>query len=241
MCIQDMQIDLEEFISQILKKWKMVVIITALSVGTFLITVLSFGERIEVPHSEEYLYYEDALERHLRYVDDSVLMKLDPTCFYEKTLFLRNIEDKELMENYVCSTEIWEDLKTDYVKKYLPELIVWEESEDKETIKVTLRHKTSQECEEWAEYLKEQINAYDDRVEVSIGFEKVLADEDVQLEQLRRYTRTDHIKGLLQEARAGYTIEISIPVTLITGVIFGVVLSIFIILIQSILKNMKRV
>lgn len=235
-----MQISLEEFLKYLLKKWKLIGAIVVLCAGLFTVTAAMFGEEIVVPHSEEYLFYEDALARHLVYVDDSVLMTLDSTCFYERTLFLRNITDKELLKNYASSSEIWEDLQTDRVKKYLPELLTWNENTETGTVELVLYHATSEECKEWAEYLSEKLCAYDSAVEVIIGAEKITADEDIQEEQLRRYTRTEHIKSLWLDSRAGYTIRVSLPVAAITGMIAGGMLSIVVILLKCMFDNMKR-
>lgn len=237
-----MQINLEEFIKYFLKKWKLISVIILLSAGIFIGTAAMFGEEIVVPHSEEYLYYEDELARHLVYVDESVLMTMDPTCFYERTLLLRNISDKEILKNYAISSEIWDDLETDRVKKYLPELLVWND-EETDTVELILRHATSEECEAWAEYLSEKLSAYDPSLEVIISEERIAADEDIELEQLRRYTRTEHIKSLWLDSRAGYTIKVSIPVAAAVGVIAGGMLSIVLILLIYMIheKRGKRI
>lgn len=215
--VESMQINLEEFLMQLMKQWKIFGIIVVLCAILFAGVAALFGKEISVPHSEEYLFYEDALARHQVYVVESVLMTLDPTSIHERTIFIRNITDKELLESYVMSSEIWEDLETDRNKKYISELLTWNEDTSTGNIELVLRHETTEECEVWAEYIKEKIYEYNSSVEVIIGPERIVADEYVQQEQLRRYTRTEHIKSLLLDSRAGYTISISIPIASMIG------------------------
>ena len=240
MQVERIQINLEEFLKYILKKWKCIFAIIIICVGMFVGTAATFGEEIVVPHSEEYLFYENALERHLIYVDESVLMTLDPLCIYERTLFLKNITDKELLKDYAASIEIWDELQTERVKKYLPELLTWNENAETGDVELVLRHGTSQEAAKWAEYISEQLKKYDNSIDVTIGTERIVADEDVELEQLRRYTRTEHIKSLWLDSRAGYTIRVSLPVAAVVGILTGTVCSMAIVLFEFVFKNIKR-
>lgn len=240
MKLENMTISLEEFVKYLVGEWKLFMCIIVLCASLFAGTAKWFGEEIHVPHSEEYLYYEDALEKHLIYVDESVLMNLDPLCIYERTIFLKNISDKELLEDYATSIEIWDELQTESVKKYLPELLKWNENAETGNVELVLRHGTSEEAIEWAEYISEQLKKYDNNLDVMIGAERIVADEDVELEQLRRYTRTEHIKSLWLDSRAGYTIRVSIPVAVVTGTVAGVILSIVIVLFEFMLKRVKR-
>lgn len=225
MSVERMQINLEEFLKQFVKKWKFIGIIVVLCTVLFAGTAAMFGKEISVPHSEEYLFYEDALARHQVYVVESVLMTLDPTSIHERTIFIRKIADKELLESYVMSSEIWEDLETERNKKYISELLTWNEDLSTGNVELVLRHETTEECKSWAEYIAEKIDEYDSSAEVIIGPERIVWDEYVQQEQLRRYTRTEHIKSLLLDSRAGYTIRISIPIAAMTGGLLGFLLA----------------
>lgn len=235
-----MTIDLDEFARYMLQKWKMIGIIVVLSVAVFTGIAVSLGEEISVPHSEEYLFYEDALERHLKYVDESVLMTLDATCFYERTLLLRNMSDPEMLKLYAESQEIWEDLETDRTKKYLPELLVWNLVEGTADVELVLKQATSEECREWAEYIAEKLSEYDSEVEVIIGPEKISADEDIQQEQLRRYTRTEHIKSLWLDSQAGYTLKVSVGAAALIGGVVGMLLSVSVAIVQKLIDQNKK-
>lgn len=236
-----MTIDLDEFLRCVIQKWKTSAIIIVVFAVLFAGIANSLGEEISVPHSEEYLFYEDALARHLKYVDESVLMTMDSTCFYERTLLIRNIEDEEMLKLYAESSEIWEDLETDRNKKYLPELLVWNQIEAAGEVELELRHATSAECGEWAEYIARKLSDYDEQLEVIIGPEKIMADEDIQQEQLRRYTRTEHIKGLLLDSRAGYTIKVNVAAAAATGAITGMVVSLIVMIIQMLIIQNKQI
>lgn len=237
-----MQISLEEFLKYFIKKWKMIGVVILVCVILFAGTATMFGEEISVPHSDEYLFYEDALARHLMYVEESLLMTLDPTSIHERTIFLRNISDKKILESYVASSEIWDELRTDRNKKYISELLTWKDNPEIGSAELVLRHETAKECEEWAEYIAGKIIQYDPDLEVIVGPERIVADEEVQLEQLRRYTRTEHIKSLLLDSQAGYTISISIPVAGAVGGLMGSVLSVVLVFVLFIFdKNSRNV
>ena len=237
MKLENMTISLEEFIKYLLNKWKIIgcsiVVCTALFCGS----AVMLGEEIYVPHSEEYLFYEDALARHLRYVDESVLMTLDPTCIYERTLFLKDISNEEALHDYVQSLEIWDELETDRTKKYLPELLTWNKNETSGDVQLILRHGTSEECETWINYISDRLKAFDPQVKTSVGKERIVADEDVQLEKLRRYTRTEHIKSLWLESQAGYTLKVSIVGAVFMGVLSGGIVSVFGLLVWYVIKE----
>ena len=230
-----MTISLEEFIKYLVSKWKIIILAVILNAAVFLSAAALLGEEISVPHSEEYLYYEDALERHLVYVEESALMTLNPNSIYERTIFVDNITNKTMLNDYIVSLEIWDDLNTERTKKYLPELLTWNEIEEK--VEIVLRQGSSAECEEWTNYIAAKIKDFDQKAEVTIGVERIVADEDVELEQLRRYTRTEHIKSLWLESQAGYSIKISKAAAVVLGCFAGGILGIIVSLIQFVMDK----
>ena len=114
-----MTISLEEFIKYMIKRWKMVIGLIIIAAACFTAGAVFLGEEISVPHSEEYLHYEQELEWHESYLEESILMNLDPLSIHERTLLLRNISDNELLRNYALSSEIWEEYDTEKSKKYI--------------------------------------------------------------------------------------------------------------------------
>lgn len=223
-----MTVNLEEFIKYLIKKWKMVCVITVLVTACFAAGAMFLGEEITVPHSEEYLHYEQELEWHESYLEESILMNLDPLSIHERTLLLRNISDYEVLKNYAVSSEIWEEYETARSKKYISELVQWIETEGSNTIELQLRHATEEECLSAAEYLQQKLQAKDLSVEIIIGAEKIVVDEKLQEEHLRWYDRIYYVNSLLLDSQAGYTISVNKPIAVITGVLTGSVLSIFV-------------
>ena len=237
MQIEKMTISLEEFLAYLLKKWKIIAVIVFACVGIFAGTAKMFGGEISVPHSEEYLHYEQELAWHESYLKDSVLMNIDPTSIYQRTVLLRNIADREVLRTYVTSLEIWDDFQTEWVKTYFPELVTWTDLEVTGTVELTLRHATSEECLEAAEYLQEKIVEQDEQAEIIIGAEKIVTDETLQEEHLRWYSRIDYVNSLLLDSQAGYTLKVSMPAAILTGALAGGVFAIFMLLLCYIVKG----
>ena len=151
-----MTINLEEFLQFYLKKWKVVGSIIGISIVLFVAAAFFVGDEIVVPHSEEYLKYEQELEWHESYLEESILMNLNPTCIYQRSIFIKSSSDMDLLKDYVMSAEIWTNYKTDWSKKYISELLRWNQTEN-ENVEIVLRHASSEECEDTAEYLKKNI------------------------------------------------------------------------------------
>ena len=235
-----MTISLEEFIKYMIKRWKMVIGLIIIAAACFTAGAVFLGEEISVPHSEEYLHYEQELEWHESYLEESILMNLDPLSIHERTLLLRNISDNELLRNYALSSEIWEEYDTERSKKYISELVSWNESENGDTVELILHHATEDECLTAAEYLEKKLHEKDSTVEIIIGAEKVVTDEKLQEEHLRWYSRIDYVNSLLLDAQAGYTIRVSKPAAVITGVLFGSILAVFAGLISFMFRRGKH-
>ena len=217
-----MTISLEEFVKYLLKKWKMMVSVILIFAAIFIGATFFVGNEISVSHSEEYLYYEQEVEYLKSYMEKSILMNLDPTCIYERTLFIKNISDKESLRNYVNSSEIWQDFETERSRSYIWQLISWNESESGE-VELRIKHATSEECMECVEYLKESIHKMDSSVEIIIGAESISVDEELAKEHLRWYDRIEYAESLLLNSQAGYTITINKMAAAIVGVLAGCV------------------
>ena len=233
-------ISLEEFLKYLLKKWIVILGVTVLFAVIFAIGAKITGGEIVVPHSEEYLRYEKELEYHESYLEESVLMNLNPNCIYQRTLFVDNVTEKELLKDYIKSTEIWEELETERSKTYLKELVLWNEDETTGAIQVVLQHATSEECETWAEYLKNRIQKFDSAAEITVGAETTAMNEKLQEEHLRWYSRIDYVNTLLLEAEAGYTLKVNMAAAVITGALAGGSLSVLGVLILYIIKDKKN-
>ena len=240
MKLENMTISLEEFIKYLLSKWKIfgcVIVLCALLFGG---TAVMLGEEIHVPHSEEYLYYEQELAWHVSYFEESVLLNTDPTKIHVRNLLLRNVTDKEILKLYVTSLEIWDDFETEWKKTYFSELVTWNELENSDTIELTLRHATEKECLDAANYLKEKIQSKDTTTEVIIGEERVGLDDKAQEEHLRWHSRIDYMESCLLNAQAGYTLKVSVPAAVIVGCLSGTILTTFVLLFWYMVKGKKN-
>ena len=113
MKIENITVNLEEYLKFYIKKLKINGIIIIAFIIAFSASTKLFGNVISVPHSEEYLHYEKELEWHKDYLDKSILMNLNPTEIYTRTLFLENVSNQQLMHDYITSLSIWEGLITE--------------------------------------------------------------------------------------------------------------------------------
>lgn len=234
-------ISFEEFLKYMLKKWKMTAVVIAVVTACFAIGAMFFGEEITVPHSEEYLRYEQELEWHKSYLEESILMNLDPLSIHERSLFLRKFSDKELLKNYALSSEIWEDYSTKWSKKYISELVSWNENQDSDTVELVLRHATEEECLDAAKYLEKKLLEKESSVEVIIGAERIVTDEKLQEEHLRWHSRIYYVESLLLESQAGYTLKVNKVAAVITGVLTGGILSLFFGLVSFTIRRGKEI
>ena len=225
MASEQMTISFEDFVKYFIKKWKLVLGIVVLAVALFVAGAKFLGEEISVPHSEEYLYYEKESAWLERYMKEAALMQINPTEIPERTLFLKNISEKDALKDYALSKEIWEGYVTEYEKAYLYELLNWQEQED-ESVQLILRHVTEEDCKKAAEHLKSRLQDLDASAEITIGEARVSKDENLQDEQLRWYDRIDYSKSLLLDSQAGYTLKVSMTAAAMTGAVTGGVLSV---------------
>ena len=238
MASEQMTISFEDFVKYFIKKWKLVLGIVVLAVALFVVGAKALGEEISVPHSEEYLYYEKESAWLERYMKEAALMQINPTEIPERTLFLENISEKDVLKDYVLSKEVWEGYVTAYEKAYLYELLNWQEQEHG-SVELILRHVTEAECKEAAEYLKSRLEDQDAGIEVIIGEARISKDENLQDEQLRWYDRIDYSKSLLLDSQAGYTLKVNIAAAAMTGAVAGGVLSVAVVFCMCVFGKKK--
>ena len=233
-------ISLEEFITYFLRKWKIVVAVITIIAAMFAGATRLLGEEISVPHSEEYLYYEQESAWLESYLENSVLMKMNATEIPEITLFIENSAEPELLKDYILSKEVWAEFESERNKDYFYELLTLQE-EGTGKVALTIRHVTEEECLKTAKYLKEKLENYDTSIKVTAGELRYVKDENLQDEQLRWYDRIDYSKSLLLEAQAGYTIKVNMIAAVITGALIGGILSVVITLLMFVFQKSRKV
>ena len=234
-----MTISFEEFVKYFIKKWKLAAVIMLGCIVLFLGAAKFIGEEISVPHSEEYLYYEKESKWLEEYLEESSLMKMNPTSIPEVTLFLEQVADFTKIKDYVLSKTIWDGFTTERNKDYFYELIQLEEGTNGDAILV-LRHVTEEETIAAANYLQQKIQEFDGEVEVTIGELRIVKDEELQDEHLRWYDRIDYSKSLLLDSQAGYTIKVSVAASALTGCVSGALLSIAAVLCIYVLEEKSK-
>lgn len=232
-------ISFDEFISYYIKKWKTVVLMIVIFSVVFLGGTKLFGGEIVVPHSEEYLYYEKEILWHEEYLKNSVLMSVNPTSIYVETKILENISDIDLLKNYALSVDIWDDFETNYEKKYLPELVDWNENPQTGKVELSVSHISKEESSESIEYLCEKLKIKDKNLYVTNGAGRVRVDEELQDEQNSWYDKIDYLTDLLEQAEAGFTISVDATAALLCGVLVGGFLSVPMILGMFMIKRKK--
>lgn len=239
MTSEKLTISLEDFTAYYVKRWKTALITILACMALFAGMTKVTGKEISVPHSEEYLYYEQESKWLEDYLERSALMKLNPSEIYEIPLFLDQISDKEQLRNYTASKELWDQMETDWDKTFLYELLTWQETEEG-TVQLLVRQKTEEECMAFAAYVKERLEANDGGLRVTVGKIGVTRDENLQDEQLRWYDRIDYSKSLLLESQAGYTISVNLTAALLTGALTGGILSVVIVLVSFVIRRNKK-
>ena len=232
-------INFEEFLKYYVKKWKMVTLEILVFVILFVGATQIVGKEITVPHSEEYLYYEKELNWHREYMEKSILMKVNPTRISVETLLIDNITDEDGLKNYVISADIWEDFQCQYEKKYLPELVRWNENLETKSVELALRHLNEDECKKTIHYLEKKIGEYDANLRIRMGASRIEVDDELQFLQNDWYSRIEFLENVLEEAEAGFTIKINTIAAAITGGLIGAVVSALMVLIMYVTKRTK--
>lgn len=231
-----MTISFEDFLKYFVKKWKVVAAIVLGCIALFVGAAKFVGEEISVPHSDEYLYYEMESKWLEDYLEESSLMKMNPTNIPEMTLFLEQVSDFVKLKDYVLSKNVWDEFAAERNKDYYYELIRLEEGTNGNATLI-LRHVTEEEVIEAANYLQQKIKEFDGEIEATIGELRIVKDEELQDEHLRWHDRIDYSKSLLLNSQAGYTIKVSYTASAVTGCVAGVLLALVVVMIIYVLEE----
>lgn len=232
-------ISFDELLKFFIKKWKFIVVMAAIFAAVFTGATFVFGEEIVVPDSEEYLEYMEQKAALEEYIEKSVLMQMDFRNVHERTLFLRDISDKELLQNYISSSEIWNDLPVEIEAQYLVELVTWEEKPETGTVEILIRHMEEAKCQEYMEYLKQKIAVYDQNVTISEGAKNLVSDDTILDHQLDADSILKRIEEKIEAADAGYKVTIDKKATLLMGVLAGGFFSIVILFFEYLFKEVS--
>lgn len=217
MALEQMTVSLDDYIRYMIKKWKL--LIGLLLAGGCLAgtATLFFGQEIVIQPSEKYAELKEQEASFLEYMENSVIMEMDPMNVYKRTLFLTNLSDQNALKDYIESGNVWENCEEPLQVKYLTELLEWQEEAQPEKVELELSHSDGETCEKLAEYIEEALQRYDQNLQIMIGTQRVVADQGISDEQMWCRNRLNDIQGQLEYTAAGCTITISF----VTAVLFG--------------------
>lgn len=223
-------VSLDDYIRYLVKKWKTIMAVVLIFVLLFTLSANILGEKIVIPPSEEYLDLKEQEASINAYIENAPLMKIDSTCVQEIVIYVSNVSEREVLKNYINSGSVWENYGDDNIFYSYYDLVMWSDGSDLSLAEIKIQHYDVEETERMAEFLKGKIREFDEGAEIFLGTPYVAADESIADVQLWYQNRKNAIEGQLEYARAGYTIETSLPIAIITGVLTGGLTSVIILL-----------
>lgn len=238
---EKLTINLDDFMKYMFLNWKKI-LISIITVGVFFgFGARIFGQKIVVEPSERYLELQEQKSTLEDYIENSLFMKIDPMNINQRVIYIKNISNRELLKDFVVSGEVWEDIKNEIPSKYLIELVSWDESDIGETAEIKVIHAETEKCDEYTEFLAEQIEKFDEKVNTVLGTTFQVSEEAVMKEQRRQYKLLDDINSELEYTAAGYTIEVSMLASVFTGCLLGAFISAAVLLFLFVVqKNSKN-
>ncbi len=214
------QINIEDFLKYSMKKWKIFIAVIAVSCALFVSLIWILCKVTEYPASEDYIYYKEKVDSLQEYIDHSELMKMDATAINERTIFVSNIFDIHLLEDYINTGQVWGSWAEEIPVQCLTELVKWERQDSINEAKIIVRHSTEEGCTKYAEHLKERLYDFDRELELFLGEKTVVADTTILDTQALNDSLMTKTKSSMNSANKGYRENIS----LISAAVFGTVI-----------------
>lgn len=227
-------ISLEELCTYFLKRWKLIVSIILACVVLIVGVAWLFFEKKFVETDFLYRHYEELMQEEEEYQYNSPIMLMDCNAVHKKDIQLENISELENLKKHVLSEEIWEDFATETPKKFLPELVTWN---DIDTDKVILQVRYSAEIgNDYVDYLVGELKTFDSKIQINVSEEVVEYDEEIRNMQIRHITLYRHYTEQMKISRVGYTQETAVTSAAVFAVVLGIILS-FSIVFSKFLKS----
>ena len=219
--VERMTVSLDDFLKYLIKKWKTMIIFIMVFALLFAASVKTLGEKIIIPPSEEYLKLKEQESSIGGYIENAPMMEIDAMCVPEIVIYLSNISDREALKSHFDSGYIWSGFEYEHYLYYIMELVTWKDANVEESTEIIVRHPKETQCVLMAEFLSEKICEFDKEAEILIG--KVHINGDAEIAEAQRWfkERFNAIEGQLEYARAGCTIEASLPVAIMLGALVG--------------------
>lgn len=214
-------VSLDEFVKFLLKKWKIVLAFLVVFVLLFGASALMLGKKIVISPSEEYLQLKEQEESIREYVEKAPMMKINSTCVQEIVIYISDISNRDALKNYFDSGTVWDGIEYENHLYYIMELVTWTDGNAAKSAEIKIQHSEEAQCNLMAEFLSEKIRDFDGEAEVLVGTPYIASDESIADVQSWYKNRLNAVEGQLDYARAGYVIEVSLPVAIVTGALMG--------------------
>ena len=240
MKLDRMTVSFDDLIMFYLKKWKIFLMFMIILPLLFVAGTMIIGKEIVVPDSEEYLYYQEQVEYYEDYIDNSILLKIDPMEIPERTLYVSNITNHVLLKDYVQSTEIWDDFKSDVKAAYLSELISWQVTSNENLISIRVRHITQEECDKCIDYVIKQLEQFDSQLQIEKGAARVVSDKELSADNLYVYARLEVSNEKLESADAGYVIRVDMLSSALCGILTGALLATVVLFVRFYVISVRK-
>lgn len=216
-------ISLEELFIYLLKKWKIIAAIMIVCMVLIVGAVWLFFEKKFVETDFLYKHYEELVKETEEYQYNSPIMLMDYNEVYRKNIQLENIFDAETLKQYVLSEKIWENYVTETPKKYLPELVYWNET-DNDTVILAVRY-SAEMGSDYVDYLARQLETFDSEIQITISEESVAYDEEIRNRQIQSTTLYRHYTEQMKISRVGYVQETAVTSAVVFAAVLGIILS----------------
>lgn len=238
---EKLTISLDEFIKYMFYNWKKILIVIIMFAALFALSAKMFGQRIVVEPSERYLELQEQKSALEDYIENSLFMKIDSMNVNQRVIYVKNISDREVLKDFVVSGEVWGNIRKEIPTKYLVELVAWTDLDSSETVEIKVSHAEAEKCDEYAEFLSERIEDFDEKANITLGTKFEISEEAVMKEQRRQYKLLDDINSELEYTAAGYTIEVSMSAALVVGCLFGVLISVIATLFVFVIRKKSEI
>lgn len=219
--MERMTVSLDEFLKYLLKKWKMVLAFLIVFILLFGASAKMLGKKIVISPSEEYLQLKEQEASISGYIENAPMMKIDSTYVQEIVIYISDISDRDALKNYFDSGNVWEGIEYEHYLYYIMELVTWTDGNAAKSAEIKIQHSEEAQCSLMAEFLSEKIHDFDEEAEVLVGTPYIASDESIADVQSWYKNRLNAIEGQLEYARAGYVIEVNLPVAILTGALVG--------------------
>ena len=94
-------VSLDEFLNYVMKKWMTIIICVILGCLFSVMGAKICDNTITVPADEEYSELKEQESYFENYMDDSLIMKMDPFNIYERTIYINEFKDRNALKDYV--------------------------------------------------------------------------------------------------------------------------------------------